>query len=249
MKRHLRKALLTLQSEYPSVAGFKARLYAATRRAVRVPHERDFNVLALIPPSLNGCYIDVGGNKGQSIQSILLFKPTAPIIFFEPNPLLAEKLKTRYQGHANVKVIAKGLSDKVGTLSLFVPCYERLSCDELASLNRYAAESWINAHRVFWFDQAALRVSEVQCGVSKLDLYRLSPVFIKIDVQGAEYDVLAGARDTLQRCEPVLLVEDYRGNPNTVQLMEGLGYEEVYLDGLMLKKGRTQGDNSVLGTP
>jgi FkbM family methyltransferase len=249
MKQQLRKALLTIQSAYPSVAGFKARVYAATRGAARIPHERDFNVLALIPPALDGCFVDVGGNKGQSIQSILLFKPAAPVISFEPNPLLAQKLKTRYRNRPNVEVVAKGLSDKVGTFSLFMPCYKHLTCDELASLNRDAAESWINRDRVFRFDPAKLHVTEVQCEVSTLDTYRLSPVFIQIDVHGAEFNVLSGALETLKRCEPVLLVEDYRGDPKTVQLMEGLGYEEIYLEGTTLKRGRTPGDNSLLVTP
>jgi hypothetical protein len=146
-------------------------------------------------------------------------------------------------------VIQNGLSNAVGAFSLFVPCYKRLACDELASLNRESAANWINHRRVFGFDPAKLRLSEVQCEISMLDLYRLSPVFIKIDVQGAEYNVLAGAQDTLRRCEPVLIIEDYRGNPNTVELMEGLGYEEFFLDGVMLRKGRTQGDNSLLLTP
>lgn len=249
MKQELRKLLLTIQSDYPAVAGFKERVYATTRRCLRVPHEREFNVLALIPSSLEGCYIDIGGNKGQSIQSILLFKPTAEIFCFEPNLLLAQKLKTRYRTQTNVRVINKALSDAVGVLSLFVPCYKRLACDDLASLNRESAANWINHDRVFGFDAANLRVSEVHCQVSTLDLYRLSPVFIKIDVQGTEYNVLAGAQETLRRCEPVVILEDYRGNPNTVQLMEGLGYEEFCMDGATLKKGPAQGDNSLLLTP
>jgi FkbM family methyltransferase len=249
MKQELRKLLLTIQSDYPTVAGFKERVYATTRRCLHVPHEREFKVLALIPSSLEGCYVDIGGNKGQSIQSILLFKPTAKIVCFEPNLLLAQKLKTRYRTQANVRVIEKGLSNAVGGLSLFVPSYKHMAYDELASLDRESAANWITHDRVFGFDPAKLRVSEVHCEVSTLDCYGLSPVFIKIDVQGTEYNVLAGAQETLRRCEPVLIIEDYRGNANTVRLLEGLGYEEFFLDGIRLKKGRTQGDNSLLLTP
>src|SRR4051812_17266524 len=176
MARQLRKALLTFGCKYPSFWDFKASVYATTRRCLRIPHERDFSVLTLIPPSLEGCYIDVGGNKGQSIESILLFKPTADVYSFEPNPLLAQKLKTRYRSQANIRVIPKGLSDAVGTFSLFVPCYRGLACDELASLNRDSAANWINGDRVFGFNPAKLRVSEVQCDITMLDMYRLSPV-------------------------------------------------------------------------
>jgi FkbM family methyltransferase len=248
MKRQLRKLLLSCQSDYPVIVKVKDRSYATVRRCLRVPHEHEFNVLRLIPPSLKGCYIDIGANRGQSIQSILLFKPSEEIVSFEPNPLLAEQLEVRYRNCPNIWVIAKGLSDEVGTFSLFVPKYKRLPCYDLASLSREAAETWINQDRVFGFDPSKLQVSEVQCSFSKLDLYGLSPIFIKIDVQGAEYNVLAGARETLQRCEPIVVVEDYRGNPKTVQLMEGLGYEEVALEAGVLRRGRTHGDNSLLIT-
>jgi len=249
MKQQLRKLLLSCQSDYPVIVKVKDRGYAMVRRWLRVPHEHEFNVLKLIPSTLKGCYVDIGANKGQSIQSILLFRPTEEIISFEPNPLLAEQLVTRYRNRPNVRLIGKGLSDEVGTFCLFVPKYKRLPCYDLASLSREAAETWINQDRVYGFDPSKLQVSKVQCSVSRLDLYGLSPVFIKIDVQGTEYNVLAGALKTLQRCEPIVVVEDYRGNSKTVQLMEGLGYEEYCLEGGVLKQGRTHGDNSLLITP
>jgi FkbM family methyltransferase len=249
VKQNLRKLLLTVQSDFPFVAGAKERLYYHSRRYLRIPHESDFRILTLIRASSQDCYIDVGANKGQSIESILLFKPDAQIISFEPNPGLAGQLAKRYKHRKSIQVMAQGLADRMGQFTLFVPFYKRLPCYDLASLNRDSAANWINEDRVFGFNSTRLRIAEVECQVSTLDTHKLSPIFMKIDVQGFEYNVLKGALTTLRRSEPVLLIEDYRGDPRTIQLAESLGYQEYRFDGAQLVRGQTRGDNSLLITP
>lgn len=44
--------------------------------------------------------------------------------------------------------------------------------------------------------------------VVNIDSLGLNPDFIKIDVEGYEFDVLRGARDTLEQYRPVLMVEE-----------------------------------------
>jgi FkbM family methyltransferase len=252
IKHIARKLLLTVQSELPFVARAKERVYFYTRRSLGIPHETDFRILALLSSyqsSSRACYVDVGANKGQSIESILLFHPSAQIVSFEPNPGLANELAVRYRHRQNVQIVAQGLADAAGQFTLFVPSYGRLSCYDLASLDRYSAANWINEERIFGFDPRRLSTVQVQCQVSTLDSHNLSPVFMKIDVQGYEYYVLKGAIETLRRCEPILLIEDYRGDSRTVQLAQELGYEEYCFDGRSLTKGANRGDNSLLLTP
>jgi FkbM family methyltransferase len=249
MKRTIKKVLITLQSEAPFLKGAKQGFYSHTRRLLRIPHENDFQALKLIPFSMQGCFLDVGANQGQSIESILLFKPDAQIISFEPNPGLAQKLERRYKHRKNIRIVAQGLADSVGQFALFVPSYKSLICDDLASLDRASAANWINKQRVFGFDPAKLTVTEVKCQVGTLDMLQLAPIFMKVDVQGYEYNVLNGARETLRRWEPILLVEDFKGDPRTARVAEELGYREYLFDGTSFREGTTTGDNSFLMTP
>ncbi len=66
-----------------------------------------------------------------------------------------------------------------------------------------------------------------------LDAFNLSPHFIKIDTQGSEVKVLRGARETIARSHPTLLVEYWpkglfeQGNSGEelISLLEELGYD------------------------
>lgn len=249
MKSAIRKTLLTLQSEASFLARIKEGFYFRARRLLSIPHENDFKALKLIRSSCEECYVDVGANRGQSIESTLLFKPEAQVVSFEPNPLLAGELERRYGSRKNIRIVSKGLADSVGQFTLFVPQYKRVICYDLASLDRGSAANWINGQRVFGFDPAKLNISEVKCEVSTLDLQHLKPVFVKVDVQGLEYNVLNGAKETLRQWEPILLIEDFWGDPRTAALAEELGYEEYGFDGVSFQKGENSGDNAFLITP
>jgi FkbM family methyltransferase len=249
MKSTIRKILLTLQSEFSFLTDIKESLYFHARLLLRIPHENDFKALTLIRSSSQQCYVDVGANKGQSIESMLLFKPDAQVVSFEANPMLAQKLERRYGSWKNIRIVPKGLADSVGQFTLFVPRYKRVICYDLASLSRESAANWINEEKVFRFDPAKLNISEFKCEVCTLDMQHLKPAFIKVDVQGLEYNVLNGARETLRQWEPILLIEDFRGDPRTAVLAEELGYEEYRFDGVSFKKGKNTGDNSFLITP
>jgi FkbM family methyltransferase len=56
------------------------------------------------------------------------------------------------------------------------------------------------------------------------------PDLIKIDVEGAEADVIAGARKLLEEARPVLIIELHHTNRAVAEAFEGLGYVLRVLD-------------------
>lgn len=81
------------------------------------------------------------------------------------------------------------------------------------------------------FEQQADSI-QIKVKTTSVDEYcqalELKPSAMKIDVEGAEYDVLAGARKTLRKWQPVVVFEDI-GNPRVgrdpMLLLDEMGYE------------------------
>ena len=69
--------------------------------------------------------------------------------------------------------------------------------------------------------------------IKKQDSYGYTDVdFIKIDVEGYEPKVLLGAKQTIDRCNPVLCVEINRDDNYSQWLLESWGYELQEVDHL-----------------
>jgi FkbM family methyltransferase len=237
----LKKPVRTIQSYFPFLKEAKDQFYLSYRRRLRIPSEPFFAAISLFGDRLTGCYVDVGGNLGQSIESIRLYAPDAKIVSFEPNPNLAGKLARRYRNDQMVEIRDVGLSDRTMRLNLHVPSYRGFVYDGLGSLDFDAAKSWISSETVYFFNPRHLVVNSYECAVETLDMQNLQhPIFIKIDVEGTEYQVVKGGIETLRKFEPILLVEGFHEKPDLAALSSSLGYEPYSFDGKSFVSGASE---------
>lgn len=135
--------------------------------------------------------IDVGANKG--VYSYALLRRSVEVWAFEANPKMFTMLE-RWARPAGVRLFREALDDSDGEASLMIPRGSGGYSNQGASLA---------ASRVSGRDYATVTVP-----VRRLDTLDPPPVgFIKIDVEGHEQAVLAGAAGVLERDRPTLLVE------------------------------------------
>lgn len=246
MHPEVKKFLRTAQSAVPFVKPFRDNAFYFGRRILGVPHDSDYEVIRLFRNEKD-FFVDVGANQGQSIESILTFRKDARIASFEANPILGRKLKARYAGKRNITIHTVGLGEKVGRFTLYIPRYNGFVYDALASLHPEGAKDFLSRETVYGFDPSKLVLEEVECEVRTLDSFELAPSFIKIDVEGSEYQVLLGAQDTIRRHEPALLVECYSEKPEIEPLLAPYGYREYHLsDGRLVPGPGGRGPNSFL---
>jgi FkbM family methyltransferase len=160
--------------------------------------------------------LDIGANQGY--YSYTLSRLFEKVIAFEPNPSVVTRLLR--SGAGNVEVHNVALSSSTGELDLFVPVVDGVEQSGWASFNRNNLP-----------DARDFRVLHVP--VRPLDSFGLTTVsFIKIDVEGHEPAVLAGAVETLRRCRPVVLIEVKEENRDAVfRLFAELGYRPYRLRG------------------
>ena len=196
------------------------------------PHEYDFNALKNFTPEDDQVFIDVGSNRGEAICSMLLTSKTnTPIIGFEPNELIYKKLSARFGIEPRVKLYNSGLGNSKEELTLFVPFYRKWMFDGLSSFNYSDAAEWLKT-RLWNYNEKNLSVKELPCEIDRLDSFELNPYFIKIDVQGFELEVLKGAKETIGKYLPVILVESIC--KESAAFLEEFGYQFYsYINGKM----------------
>lgn len=173
-------------------------------------HESDYRALKyLIRPKAK--VIDIGANLGQSVTSLSEVLVSPSIYSFECNPScfdtlnLVAKINSFLRG-SRAKVFEYGLSNKEEQLIFKVPVFKRVE---------YLQEGFSkNIHPDL--DKISSRIGALQNEISMkehavffktLDSFGFTPDLIKIDVQGAELQVLKGAYHTIKNFKPILFIE------------------------------------------
>lgn len=244
MLRLAKRGLRTAQTFLPGLARRRSTLERYYRRVLRRPHDPRFAALRLLPPG--PLYIDAGANEGQSIESIRLYHPNAPIRAFEPNPVLASRLKERYARVPGVEIEAVGLGREAGAGRLYVPCYRGYEFHALAAVSEEAATRWLRRDALIGFDERWLRVQSHPCQVTTLDRLQLAPYFIKIDTEGSDLHVLQGGQATLRRHRPLLMIESLTPAAEALELLAALEYEAFAFSGGSFRQVDAQHPNVFL---
>lgn len=137
----------------------------------------------------NKAAVDVGAHKG--VWSYQLSKVCAEVYAFEPNPKLYPVLEQNIKGRANPRNIA--LSNFTGMAELRIPRGRKGFSNQGGSLSEV---------------KVSANYKSVEVGAEKLDNLGIQNIgFMKVDVEGHELAVLEGARETLARDKPVMIVE------------------------------------------
>jgi len=217
----------TAQNHFPYLAEVKNDVYYICRSWMGLVHDSQFAAIGPLPRGPNDLFIDVGANRGQSILAIRRFRPDAQIISFEPNPVIFQHLKRKFGGVAGVSLREMGLGEQHRIQTLYVPSYKNFVYDGNATFAADKATAYLNSDNLFFFDPAKVSVTEMRCETVSLDSLDLQPTFIKIDVEGSEDKVLAGAMETLRRHQPILMIEGNYNIGSIREVLGKLGYIEV----------------------
>lgn len=194
-KQQLRRVLAAVGLERQAVA-----LRRAVEPAARTQDRRDHEALAAVFAAVlaeDGNAIDVGAHGGAVLDDLLRIAPRGRHVAFEPLPDLAAALQRRLP---QVDVRAVALSDANGEAT-FAHVVDR--------------PGWSGLRQRPTPDGAAARVDTITVPTRRLDDALpdgYAPALVKIDVEGAELQVLRGARETLTRHRPVLVLEHGLGS-------------------------------------
>jgi FkbM family methyltransferase len=167
--------------------------------------------------------LDVGAHAGSVLGAMVRLAPRGRHVAWEPLPAFAGRLRERFP---DVEVREAALGNENGERSF-------------AHVLDDPGWSGFRARPT----PSGGAVEELAVRVERLDDVLpggIRPMFVKIDVEGAEEEVILGAQETLRRHRPIVAFEHGRGSadhygttPGTFHalLAEELGYEISGLDG------------------
>jgi FkbM family methyltransferase len=160
--------------------------------------------------------VDVGANHGGVLAELVRLAPRGRWLAFEPIPALHGELTAAFPG-ADVRAVA--LSDVAGEASF----QHVVSADGYSGLRRRSYPRPVD-------------IEEIVVRTARLDdelPEGFAPALIKVDVEGAELQVLRGATRTLAEHRPVVVFEHGQGAAEHY----GTGSGELWdlLDGVGLR--------------
>jgi FkbM family methyltransferase len=156
--------------------------------------------------------IDVGSHVGEILKTMLLRAPNGTHYAFEPLPAFAGALRRKFRRNRNVKVFECALSDTEG----------RSTFHHNVTSPDYSGLKWRT------YDGGETRTQQIEVALATLDSIVPSGELIsliKIDVEGAEYQVLRGARRVIRDGKPVLIFEHGIGGADYYDTTPGMIFD------------------------
>ena len=166
-------------------------------------------------------FIDVGSHKGEVLDEALKISKRGKHFAFEPIPDLFEKLHDKYGSHC--EILNCGLSDQRSNL-----LFNMLSNPAYSGIRR----------RTYPKNE----IQTIQIQLDTLDNQQLHDRvdLIKIDVEGAELEVLRGSKRIIEKFHPIIVFEHGLGLQITItpnlrhcQFFDSLQYQLFTLKGFI----------------
>ncbi len=168
-------------------------------------------------PLNNGCFVDVGANFGMWTKYVA--KKGFEVHAFEPSPKPYKYLMKK--APSNVHVYNVALGEKNG-------------------------ETTLNLHEISVYNSVAYKAEcfagkTIKVPMKTLDSFKLENVgLIKIDTEGYEFPVLLGAKETIERCKPRVIIEVHSPYEQQISIIEKWIREMGYVTIRKYKPGTYQ---------
>ncbi len=233
----LKKIVRQIKVIHPLINELKYDLQFFFRKIFKVAHEDHLYFLKKIKLSKKEkdyIFIDIGANRGQTIQSIRMLRKFT-MISFEPISYLYKKIIKKYKEH-DIRTFCVGLSNKESIEFIYTPFYNKVPFYGLSSLSREESINFFNEDRFLFFNSCLLKVKKIQINLKTLDSFNLDCDFLKADVQGNEFNTIKGAYETIKKSKPFIILER-PSKDLEVEFLKEFGYEPYIFKKNIFHKG------------
>jgi FkbM family methyltransferase len=157
------------------------------------------DLLKIVLPIGNKSFVDVGINVGQTLLKLKSVSPEINYVGFEPNPVCSNytvKL-IKKNNIINTTVVPCGISDKteMGVLNFYTQTTDDTSASMIADFRPDQKT----------FKKEFIPLFDIKTLQQKIDLDSIS--VLKIDVEGAELEVINSFKELISSKNPIILIE------------------------------------------
>ncbi|MDB5283774.1 MAG: hypothetical protein JWO06_2849 [Bacteroidota bacterium] len=173
-------------------------------------HDSEIRLTKFLIDRLKGgsVFIDIGAHFGfYSRLASTLVGATGKVFSFEPSGKTFQTFKKNYTGHQNILGFNKAVSGKPGILTFYE--YPTLQSEYNTSK---PIENVTDSKPVVVQIAAVSIDSEM---VPSLTATAIKNTYVKIDVEGAEYDVLLGMNTLIEQYAPTIVIEYFEKYPTS----------------------------------
>lgn len=174
-----------------------AKFFRERHLAGNVPDYEDvlaFSYRKFLKPGM--AVLDIGAHAGRhTAQFLQIVGPEGFVWAFEPIPVFFQKLRNDFRSNKNIEIIQAALSQKAGSATF-------------KYVENYPGESGLR-ERVYNFENPIIK--DIVVNVTTLDAFfrneKRKVDFVKIDVEGAEIDILRSGPAFIEKNRPIISIE------------------------------------------
>ena len=199
-------------------------------QTLEVNDRQIYAMLSELEPTL--C-VDVGASNGQTTLSMLNYHPEARVVAVEPWPANIELFRKNIYGNSNVTLYEAACTAQKGRVRFFCAAAIESGYSSLG----YVVKDGMTRDPVRQIEVDAIRLDSV---VDE----RIG--FLKIDVQGGEYEVLCGAENIIRGHGIDVILVEYNNDVRLLNLLDDLDYVLFDLEYLLYFENNDFLDNYML---
>ena len=140
---------------------------------------------------------DIGANKGHYIYKLNKLTQSEKIFAFEPIPKNYTFLKNIFP---ECKIFKYALSNEAGITKMKIPMVDNKLLDTRAKIDFNILEKNESSYKTIKIECSTIDLFVKHNNIRKID-------FLKIDVEGHEFNILKGGIKAIKKFRPIILIE------------------------------------------
>ena len=216
----------------------------------KIVYDSDFKIIKILEKNnffkKKRLILDIGANDGMSYSILRKFSRFTKIISFEPNNSNYRNLKKIEKKDDNFKCKKLALSNKNEKKYFYTPYFKKYALTQISGISKTGVKQRLKKSLFVKNLLKKIIIKKETLNTFKLDKFNYNPRFIKIDIEGHEFECIKGSLKTIKRSKPILMVEyDKKICDKIFMLLKRYNYQRYIFNKVKKKIDNFDGEKEI----